>query len=317
MRFLKTESSFMVKMLRNTVLILFVVVFISVIYNMKNRESDTESALIAEATASAEFKGVFIRAEQPMKYSGSGVLVYNVSDGGKLGKGSIIAEAYPDGTVYGCLFHGRMTLDEQADEYTWKIHVDEVELDEGQVPEAIEDGMRFVTCEPYGLKAGNDMLLYLPGTPVEKLPEDFLMWAHLYAYGEDVKELPYYGLYDPQEETGFIGEEPYGSFDEIVGVWRKEGEKASETYTQLTIKSDGTGEMITLPEGTGVPLTWYADGEGWTVCFGSPDTTGKVSYDAETDQLTVTEPMENGENQYTVYFRDWWTESELFFSEGL
>ena len=188
-------------------------------------------------------------------------------------------EAYPDGTVYGCLFHGRMTLGEQADEYTWKIHVDEVELDEGQVPEVIEDGMRFVTCEPYGLKAGNDMLLYLPGTPVEKLPEDFLMWAHLYAYGEDVKELPYYGLYDPQEETGFIGEEPYGSFDEIVGVWRKEGEKASETYTQLTIKSDGTGEMITLPEGTGVPLTWYADGEGWTVCFGSPDTTGKVSYE--------------------------------------
>ncbi|WP_298528626.1 HlyD family efflux transporter periplasmic adaptor subunit [uncultured Ruminococcus sp.] len=98
MRFLKTESSFMVKMLRNTVLILFVVVFISVIYNMKNRESDTESALIAEATASAEFKGVFIRAEQPMKYSGSGVLVYNVSDGGKLGKGSVIAEAYPDGS---------------------------------------------------------------------------------------------------------------------------------------------------------------------------------------------------------------------------
>ena len=226
-------------------------------------------------------------------------------------------EAYPDGTVYGCLFHGKMTLGEQLDEYTWKLRVDEVELDEGQVPEAIEDGMRFVTCEPYGLKAGNDMLLYLPGTPVEKLPESFLPWAHLYAYGEDMKELPYYGLYDPQEETGFIGEEPYGSFDGIVGVWRKAGEEASETYTQLTIKNDGTGEMITLPEGTGVPLTWYADGEGWTVCFGSPDAAGKVSYDAETDQLTVTEPMENGEDQYTVYFRDWWTESELFFSEGL
>ena len=63
-------------------------------------------------------------------------------------------EASPDGTVYGCLFHGRMTLGEQADEYTWKIHVDEVGLDEGQVPEVIEDGMRFGTCEPYGLTAG-------------------------------------------------------------------------------------------------------------------------------------------------------------------
>ncbi len=210
-------------------------------------------------------------------------------------------EAYPDGTVYGCLFHGKMTLGEQVDEYTWKIRVDEVELDEGQVPEVIEDGMRFVTCEPYGLKAGNDMLLYLPGTPVEKLPEDFLMWAHLYAYGEDVKELPYYGLYDPQEETGFIGEEPYGSFDEIVGVWRKEGEEAGEAYTQLTIKSDGTGEMTNLPEGIGVPLTWYADGEGWTVCFGSPDVTGKVSYDAETDQLSIVD----AEEQVSVYIRDW------------
>ncbi len=210
-------------------------------------------------------------------------------------------EAYPDGTVYGCLFHGKMTLGEQVDEYTWKIRVDEVELDEGQVPEVIEDGMRFVTCEPYGLKAGNDMLLYLPGTPVEKLHEDFLMWAHLYAYGEDVKELPYYGLYDPQEETGFIGEEPYGSFDEIVGVWRKEGEEAGEAYTQLTIKSDGTGEMTNLPEGIGVPLTWYADGEGWTVCFGSPDVTGKVSYDAETDQLSIVD----AEEQVSVYIRDW------------
>ena len=226
-------------------------------------------------------------------------------------------EAYPDGTVYGCLFHGKMSLSGQVDEYTWKLHVDELALDEGQVPEVIEDGMRFVTSDPYGLKAGQDMLLYLPGTPVDKIPEGFIPWAHLDAYGEDVKELPYYGLYDPQEETGFIGEEPYGSFDEIVGVWRKEGEEASEAYTQLTIKNDGTGEMTTLPEGTGVPLTWYADGEGWTVCFGSVDATCKVSYDAETDQRTIAEPMENGEDQYTVYCRDWWSEAEQFFSEGL
>ena len=117
-------------------------------------------------------------------------------------------EAYPNGSVYGCLFHGSMTMGEQVDEYTWRIHVDEVELDEGQVPEAIEDGIRYVTTEPYGLKAGNDMLLYLPGTPVEALPEDFLFWAHL--IGEDIpEELPYYGLYDAQEDTGFIGQEPW------------------------------------------------------------------------------------------------------------
>lgn len=114
-----------------------------------------------------------------------------------------IGEGYPNGTVYGCLFHGRLTLGEQVDAYTWRVHVDEAEPDEGQVPEAIEDGIHYVTTDPYGIKAGSDMLLYLPGTPVDALPEGFIFWAHL--MDEDVDELPYYGLYDEQEDTGFIG----------------------------------------------------------------------------------------------------------------
>ncbi len=101
MRFTKTDSGLAVKILRNTVLILFFVIFISIVYNFRNRESDTESALIAEATASVEFKGVFIRDEFPVSYSGSGVLSYNVSDGGKVGNGSVIAEVYPDNTQVG------------------------------------------------------------------------------------------------------------------------------------------------------------------------------------------------------------------------
>ncbi len=220
-----------------------------------------------------------------------------------------MADDYPEGTVYGCLFHGKMTLGEQVDEYTWSVHVDEVELDEGQVPEVIEEGMRFVTSDPYGIQADHDLLLYLPGTPAEKIPEGFLPWAHLYAFGDDVKELPYYGLYDPQEETGFIGEPPF-QLDEIVGVWRKAGEKASETYTVLTILYDGTGEMTHMPENTGVPLAWYAAGDGWTVSVGSPETTARVRYDADTDQLTMVETAENGEELLTVYQRDWWDDAE-------
>ena len=113
---------------------------------------------------------------------------------------------YPQGSLYGCAFHGRLTLGGQVDAYTWKVHVDELALDEGQVPEAIEDGIRYVTTDPYGIKAGSDLLLYLPGTPVDALPEGFLFWAHLTS--DDVpEELPYYGLYDVTEDTGFIGEQ--------------------------------------------------------------------------------------------------------------
>lgn len=94
MRFLRSDGSPMVKILRNIVLLLFVVLFVSIVYNFRNRESNTVSALMAEATSSREFRGVFVRDETPVFYSGSGVLSYNVSDGGKVGNGSVIAEVY-------------------------------------------------------------------------------------------------------------------------------------------------------------------------------------------------------------------------------
>lgn len=92
---MNSESNIVSKILRNIVLILFFVIFISIVYNFRNRESDTVSALMAEATASAEFKGVFIRDEQVVSYSGNGVLSYNVADGGRLGNGTVIAQVYP------------------------------------------------------------------------------------------------------------------------------------------------------------------------------------------------------------------------------
>lgn len=90
----KSENNFIVKLLRNAVLILFLIIFISIVYNFRNKESPTESALMAEATSSGTLKGVFIRDEQVKKYSGNGVLSYNVSDGGKLGMGTVIAQVY-------------------------------------------------------------------------------------------------------------------------------------------------------------------------------------------------------------------------------
>ncbi|SHM77558.1 hypothetical protein SAMN04487860_11377 [Ruminococcus flavefaciens] len=85
----------MVKLLRNVVLVLLLIIFISIVYNFRNRESNTVAALTASAVSSKEYKGVFIRDEEMILYNGGGVLSYNVSDGGKVGNGTIIAEAYP------------------------------------------------------------------------------------------------------------------------------------------------------------------------------------------------------------------------------
>ena len=92
----RSESSFIVKMLRNLVLILLLIVFISIVYNFRNRDSSTNVALLAEASASRSMRGVFIREEQVLTYSGSGALSYAVADGGKLGNGTVIANVYPN-----------------------------------------------------------------------------------------------------------------------------------------------------------------------------------------------------------------------------
>lgn len=94
MGYRSSGSDIFSKILRNIVVILFLVIFISIIYNSGNRESDIVTALMTEASASTSIKGVFIRDETVVTYSGSGVLSYSVPDGGRLGLGSVIAQVY-------------------------------------------------------------------------------------------------------------------------------------------------------------------------------------------------------------------------------
>ena len=125
---------------------------------------------------------------------------YHDSEMGETGEG------YPDGSVYGCLFHGQLSDPVMVDEYTWTAAVT-VEKDEGQAPEAIEDGIRYVTSEPYGVEKAQTVTVFLPGTPVEKLPEEFLFWSHLQEIDPDAKTLPYYAIWSEADEAGFVADE--------------------------------------------------------------------------------------------------------------
>lgn len=69
---------------------------LSVIIHLNDEEYKTETATYAEADDSVSFKAIYIRNEEVVRYSGNGVVSYEVPDGGKLGKGSVIAEIYAD-----------------------------------------------------------------------------------------------------------------------------------------------------------------------------------------------------------------------------
>ena len=119
-------------------------------------------------------------------------------------------ESYPNGTVYICSFSGHMTLEKQAD--SWQIIIDALTLNEAPEQETIEDGIRYITAEPYGISEGDTMRLYLPGTPVDSFTDDMRMWAHLYEL-EATDTLPDWFLYSEKNESGFVGYSLAGGFN--------------------------------------------------------------------------------------------------------
>ena len=128
-------------------------------------------------------------------------------------------EGYPNGTVYGCTFHGQFSDPEKVDETTWKVKI-KVEMDEGQVPEAIEDQIRYVTAPPYGLEKAETVMIHETGTPIEKLPEGFMSWSHMQEVDPDAKTLPYYGIWNETDDAGFVSiDEAQNMMLTIAGGW--------------------------------------------------------------------------------------------------
>ena len=114
-------------------------------------------------------------------------------------------DGYPDGTVYGCAFHGRFSDLTVVDEYTRSAKIT-WEADEGQVPEAIEDGIRYVTTKPYGIEKAQTVLFFVPGTPVKQLSETFILWSHLQEIDPDATELPFYAIWSEADEAVFVAD---------------------------------------------------------------------------------------------------------------
>ena len=154
------------------------------------------------------------------------------------------ADDYQNGTVYYSTFSGQMSLTEQADDAAWAVRIDSLTLQDAPGNEYIDEGIRFVATDPYGISEGDEMLLYLPGTPVEALTEDMRIWAHL--LGDDIPAtLPDWFLYSARNESGFVGyaiEEDVEIANPWTDMTREELEQAS-------------GVTFGIPEGA-EELTW-------------------------------------------------------------
>ena len=165
-----------------------------------------------------------------------------------------IGEGYPNGTIYGCTFNGQLSLGEKISDTAYNVKIDSCKQDEGQVAEAIEDEVRYVTADPVGVKEGMEMVLYLPGQKVEEIPEALRFWLHLEEGPEAAEELTFYALCSEQEDVGFVGSEKMTG---IANPWEETDEagfleatglslavpEGAEDVLYLVMPSEGLGEM--------------------------------------------------------------------------
>ncbi len=121
---------------------------------------------------------------------------YHDSDMGDTGEG------YPKGTVYVCEFSGRFGQGERLDPFTYGLKLEELTIERPVGEEWIEDEIRYVSAMPVGLEDGENFVIYLPNTPVEKLSEDAYIWWPG-RYSQEYTTLNGYGLYNLNGEYGF------------------------------------------------------------------------------------------------------------------
>ena len=88
-------------------------------------------------------------------------------------------EGYDNGTLYESAFTGRFSEPEKIDDLTWKTKVQELSYDtqkDGSDRYIDDEKVLHILTDPYGLSAGDDIIIYLAGTPLNILSEEFMSW---------------------------------------------------------------------------------------------------------------------------------------------
>lgn len=112
-----------------------------------------------------------------------------------------MTEEYPNGTCYVSVFSGSFRIVSQLSEYAYSLELVSLETETAAGTVWIEDGIRYIASEAYGLE-GSEYVLYLPEAPLDRLPEDLPYWLSRW---EDTPEtLSRYAIWNVTGQTPFF-----------------------------------------------------------------------------------------------------------------
>lgn len=163
--------------------------------------------------------------------------LYHDSDMGDIG------EEYPDGIRYFCKFTGKFAKPQKVDEYTYSTRIEHIEFENQPGTEEIIDGVRYIYSEAYGLDEAEEILIYLPGISLDKLPEAYRSWVGYYDLERTTDTtLPFYGIYNVTPECGFSSyeyeaaagiDEELASIEETAAALEAELQSANLSQIEL------------------------------------------------------------------------------------
>lgn len=81
-------------------------------------------------------------------------------------------EKYPGGTCYICDFSGSFSTPQKVSDYVYSVSISRLDYPKNTGTEWIEEGIRYVQAEPYGLNKTRDYYIYLPGCPYSVFTEE-------------------------------------------------------------------------------------------------------------------------------------------------
>ncbi len=123
---------------------------------------------------------------------------YHDSDMGDIGDG------YPNGTRYVCEFSGKFSDFIMQNDYSCKMTLTDLQVAVPEGREWIEDGIKHIASEPYGIDGGTEFILYLPNTPTVLLTEEFLSWWQGRYDSPSNETLTCYGILNVSNQLGFF-----------------------------------------------------------------------------------------------------------------
>lgn len=127
-----------------------------------------------------------------------------------------VGEEYPNGTCYLSYFDGELGVPVKKNAYTYSVPVKGITYREQPGVEEIIDGVLYHYSTAYGIDNTTELLIYTPGVPIEELPQGYRDWIWMALENPDAAELPFYGIYNEKEETGFFSYKVRKKFDSLM-----------------------------------------------------------------------------------------------------